>query len=155
MCDFKAASTTYLNTHKKVKHFGIRFPCPSCDFSGTTLSNLKAHTNKVHEELNLACDQCNYRTYSQLKLNNHKVKKHAPGMPPCKKGTYQCPECDYAGIKLAHLKQHLIRKHQISFDENGSNDSNGSMETGLEVGLLVFVTCRDPLGPLVRILFLK
>lgn len=118
-CEFMAASTTYLKQHKKVKHLGIRYPCPACDFSGTTLSNLNAHIKKVHDEQRFVCNMCPYRTYSQLKLGNHKAKKHPEGKQQrdiSDLETFPCPECNYEGSRLSHLKQHLRKKHNIDFD---------------------------------------
>ena len=76
LCDFKAASVTFLENHKASIHSLETYSCNQCDFNSGWKSALFTHKVTKHEGRKYKCDNCEYSTSYNASLKTHMLKKH-------------------------------------------------------------------------------
>ena len=76
LCEFKAASLTFLKNHKASIHSVETYSCNQCDFHSGWKSALFTHKITKHEGRKYNCDHCEYSTSYNAALKTHMLKKH-------------------------------------------------------------------------------
>ena len=96
---------THMENHRKTKHPGQRFHCPTCLKTYTSYYRLKIHHARVHEGLKHACSECAYKSNYRDQLQEHMNSAH--------RGVrYQCTECDLKYRHRGGLTTHIRFVHQ-------------------------------------------
>jgi len=99
-CDFVAADSGALKTHKAFKHKIGDLKCDECDFVGAWSHQLDQH-KKEHGVY--GCDQCSYIATLAKDLKKHIKYKHT--------NAYPCDQCEYAATRADALRVHKESVH--------------------------------------------
>ena len=106
--DFIAESS--LRRHKEVKHgsSATKFSCKEqgCEYSTHSSYNLRMHVERVHEGIRWPCDLCDYVGGYKGDLTRHKKIVHE-GL------SLVCSICQFKTPKKYHLKEHMLKEHNI------------------------------------------
>ena len=106
-CDFIAANSSSLRTHRLNIHEGKRYYCNQCDYNVAHTMNLKSHVQIVHEGIRYECNECDFKATLRKNLRRHTEGVH--------KGVrYDCHEidCDYKAYPKSSLDRHMLRIHK-------------------------------------------
>ncbi|KAM6919031.1 LOW QUALITY PROTEIN: zinc finger protein 644a [Xenentodon cancila] len=108
---------------KKKQDKNAKFFCPQCPF-GTACPNTFVQHAKTHEKdkRKFRCDKCSFRTLSQNDLRRHNIMQHTvitvkKQLQSSATETFPCNICSYKAFGKHVFENHLMRRHQLTFDE--------------------------------------
>ncbi|KAM3604575.1 uncharacterized protein V6R79_013340 [Siganus canaliculatus] len=98
--------------------------CPQCPF-GTDCPNTFVKHAKTHDKdkRKFRCDKCSFRTMSDSDLRRHDIMHHTVitvRKPPVQIEPHEvlsCNICPYRAFSRTVFKNHLLRRHQQTFEE--------------------------------------
>ncbi|XP_037094440.1 zinc finger protein 3-like [Pollicipes pollicipes] len=105
-CEKTYSSYVSLHMHQKV-HTGLT-TCALCGKTSSRVSDLRRHLHYVHRLEPCTCSICG-RTYSSRSSLLHHRKVH--------QGATRCSLCGLVASKVAGLRTHLRRIHNLSAEE--------------------------------------
>lgn len=108
------------------------FFCPQCSF-GTTCPNTFVEHAKTHEKDKgkLKCDKCCFTTLNENDLRKHHLLDHTVVTVKKQKlkeeiKIFPCEMCSYKAFGKHVFQKHLIRRHQLTFDEYTEAHNSGN-----------------------------
>ncbi|KAJ6648669.1 Transcriptional repressor CTCF [Pseudolycoriella hygida] len=121
MCGLTLYSKSGIRRHLKHKHLGLKTSSSAqskteiCNICGiyTTKRNFKDHVNSHSKEKNFKCSFCETAVKSIFTLRKHIKRVHL------KIRMFECQICKRQFTTLDGLKNHDLRRHKNSYDENG------------------------------------
>ena len=75
-CEFRAAKSERIKTHRMTMHGNANYACDQCDYRSTRQFNLKHHMKAQHEGVRYECDQCDHKATLPNNLMKHKLRYH-------------------------------------------------------------------------------
>ncbi|CAJ1071883.1 zinc finger protein 644a [Xyrichtys novacula] len=137
-----------MNDKKKAE--GKKLFCPQCPFV-THCPNTFVQHAKTHEKdkRKFRCDKCSFRCLSENDLRRHNILQHTmitvgKQVEDDNTGTFSCNICPYKAFSKSVFKNHLLRRHQQTFEEYEvllDSDNNTSAFKEKHVP-----TCETPVG---------
>ncbi|XP_017286238.1 zinc finger protein 644a [Kryptolebias marmoratus] len=136
------------NDKKKEEKKITMYFCPQCSF-GTTCPNTFVQHAKTHDKnkRKLRCDKCHFTTPTQSDLRKHHLMHHTDltvkkQRPEEDFEIFPCEICSYKAVGKQVFQNHLIRRHQMSYDEyRAAQDSGKHAQPVWEKEL---PTCKAP-----------
>lgn len=111
-----------INDKKKVDK--KKLFCPQCPF-GTTCPNTFVQHAKTHDKdkRKFRCDKCSFRTMTENDLRRHNIMQHTvitvtKQIQNDDSDIYSCNICSYRAFSKHVFTNHLMRRHQQTFEEN-------------------------------------
>ncbi|XP_041847500.1 zinc finger protein 644a [Melanotaenia boesemani] len=108
---------------KKKEDENAKFFCPQCPF-GTNCPNTFVQHAKTHEKdkRKFRCDKCSFRTLSENDLRRHNIMQHTvitvkKQIQNDETGIFPCNICAYKAFSKHVFQNHLLRRHQLTFEE--------------------------------------
>jgi len=109
ICGHLAKTMDYLETHKQVKHLGLkRFKCESdgCDKEFSKNRYLIIHT-RIHSSACLKCDECDFSSNLRKNISRHKARQHFDPLTV----KLNCDQCSYVAPNKERLLNHTNSCH--------------------------------------------
>jgi len=116
LCGHLAKTTDFLETHKQVKHFGLkRFKCEieGCDKVFSLNKYLIKHKRTHNTSESYQCEMCDFKTHLQKNLQRHTMRQHVDKLTL----NLNCDECDYVAPNKDRLQTHRRNYHTGTFHE--------------------------------------
>eukprot|EP00092_Neocalanus_flemingeri_P086858 GFUD01109507.1.p1 GENE.GFUD01109507.1~~GFUD01109507.1.p1 ORF type:complete len:737 (+),score=115.03 GFUD01109507.1:241-2451(+) len=108
ICGHIAKTVDFLDTHKQVKHFGLKqFKCDECDKEFSKNRYLIIHRRTHNTTNTYKCDQCDYSSNLQKNTNRHKARNHVDPLII----NLNCEKCEYVATNKERLQTHVRSYH--------------------------------------------
>merc|ERR1719233_2125522 len=111
MCGHVAKTPDYLETHKQVKHFGLKgFKCEhdDCDKQFSLKKYLIKHMKTHNTSQSFQCNMCDFKTHLQENLERHTMRQHVDKLTM----DLNCDGCDYVAPNKDRLQTHKRNYHK-------------------------------------------
>ena len=115
-CGFMANTVKFLQTHKQVKHLGLKlFKCEAegCDKEFSMNKYLIKHKMIHNTDTSYQCSECGFTTYLKKNLHKHNMRQHVEKLTL----NLNCEDCDYFAPNKDQLRRHKRNYHSGNINE--------------------------------------